>query len=176
MNSTTMSLECAMNQGIIRDDVKELAAGAWATIGLATFRGIVRCACGTPVPLHIETYWRGQEPTLLRASIGGEQCPDCGAALSPSTVIYRGIYSPGWPFIPATPISSADLYHAMDLMEAKRRDTKQASPSSTDALRTKHEAEARDSGEHDAPNVPAYGEAKSYNIEPSRGVVLCVKS
>jgi hypothetical protein len=115
-----MNLECATKEGVICDDVKDFAAGAWATTGLATYRGIGRCSCGTPMPLHIETYWRGSEPTLLRVSISGEQCPDCGAVLSLSTVIYRGIYSPGWPFIPATPINIADLSLALAVMEREQ--------------------------------------------------------
>ena len=53
-----------------------------------------------------------------RSHKAGERCPDCGGALISETVIFAGIYSPGWPAIPATATSAADLYQV--LMDCKR--------------------------------------------------------
>lgn len=121
MKSVTRHHEHALQEGVIRDDVKDFAAEAWATTGLATYRGIVRCPCGTPVLLHVEAMWRNPELTVLRTAISGESCPDCGRALSPSAVTYAGIYSAGWPLIPATTVNTTDLYHAIALMEWENR-------------------------------------------------------
>jgi hypothetical protein len=116
-----MNLKQATHTGVIHADVKEIAVSVSAPAGLVTYRGIVRCSCGAPVPVHIETLWQNQQPTLLRVAICAENCPDCGAGLSPPTVTYAGIYSPGFPFIPATTISDADLHYALALMELKDR-------------------------------------------------------
>ena len=172
MNSTTMNLDRATKEGVIREDVKDFAAGGRITTGLATYRAIVRCSCGTPVPLHIETFWRGGEPTMLLASISAESCPDCGGSLMPSTVAYAGIYSLGWPFMPATTYSSADLYHAIALMEVKRRDAEKTNPSSTNSLRRKREADSEVSTGTKQPGSPPpadgpvlpFCEAKVYSI------------
>jgi hypothetical protein len=62
------------------------------------------------------------QPALLRATIAGQRCPDCGGTVSPSAVTYAGIYSPGWPLIPVTKISKSDLYQALALMEWRTDD------------------------------------------------------
>jgi hypothetical protein len=116
-----VSLEQALSSDAILDDVRALAVHFPSLTGLATYRGIVRCSCGRPVLLHMETVWRNQEPTVLRAAISGENCPDCGRALSPSVVTYAGIYSAGWPLIPTTTVNSADLHHAVALLELEKK-------------------------------------------------------
>jgi len=178
-----MNLERATKGGAIRDNVKEIAAHASIPEGLAIYRGIVGCPCGTPVLLHIETIWRNHEPTVLRATISGDCCPDCGSVLSPESVVYAGIYSPGWPIVPATFISTADIYHAMTLREAIRRDVGRANSSSADSFSRKHEIETRDSMNAKQPNVMssskeavlAFGEAIQDNIPTSRGASSCIR-
>jgi hypothetical protein len=94
----------ALAEGAILDDVK---AFPLTPDGLATYRGVVRCPCGTPVLLHVETVWRNRVPSLLGVRLGGECCPGCGAALAPA-VRYLGLFSPGWPAVPATAFSPWD--------------------------------------------------------------------
>lgn len=117
-----VSLEQALSSNAILDDVREIAGHFPVLVGLATYRGIVRCPCGTPVRLHIETVWSKQQPTVLRAAISGANCPDCGGVLAPSAVSYAGIYSAGWPLIPATTVNKTDL------SDGKKKDSPNSSP------------------------------------------------
>jgi hypothetical protein len=112
-----MNLNQAVSMGVVLDDVKECAACHFTPEGFTTFRGIGRCVCGTPVLLHIEGVWRNGNPVLLHVRVGGEHCPDCGSALTPTVVTWAGIYSPGAPFIPATTISTNDVCNALALLE-----------------------------------------------------------
>lgn len=123
---TTMNLELAKKEGVILNDVLKIAIGCSAMSQILTFRGIATCPCGWPLILHIETIRREEELTLLYDAISGEYCPDCDSVLSRSTVSYAGIYSAGWPLMPATPISAAELYIAIDRLRLGKENSTSA--------------------------------------------------
>lgn len=101
----TTSLERASETGKLLDDVLRCPVPRRAETQTATYHALGQCVCGLRVPILI-TVRLGSVPRIVRAAVCGEHCPECGAALSPATVTYLGISGPGWPFVPATVVST----------------------------------------------------------------------
>jgi hypothetical protein len=112
-----MKLKQAFASRKLCDDVKRYAAFPRTSAGMATYRALGACPCGTPVPIHVVAVWSGKEPSILTASVCGESCPDCEGKLTPQEVIYVGISSPGYPALPATGFSVNEVMLTDNLEE-----------------------------------------------------------
>lgn len=120
LSPSRLTLEQALGDPKILDEVGDCLKGFRVETVAGTVRAVgKRCSCNTPVLVLITVRCR-PVLTVLRASIASGRCEDCSAAMSPKTVTYAGIFSPGWPAIPATVVSRADLYHWLELLEGSR--------------------------------------------------------